>query len=108
MGCAMNKTILPLALLALAGCVVQKPALNRPYVAARIESPKPAAAFSSCVGDAMDLQVREQNGVLHIIRSRGGVQVARWDFVASNNGSQAELRTGANDDAGIDLVRACA
>lgn len=104
------RTILLCALVLAAGaCTVQKPALGRPNVAARIDSPKSAAAFSACVGQAMNLPVRNQDGILHIIRSsRTGVQVARWDFIEANNGSQAELRSWASDDAGIGDVRACA
>jgi len=95
--------------LAATGCVVQKPALNRPYVAARLDSSKSAAEFSRCSADTMGLEVREQGGNLYIVRTnRNGVQVARWDFLATNDGSQAELRSGTAADAGIDAVRGCA
>lgn len=97
-----------LLLLALSGCVVQKPALNRPYVTARIDSAKPAAAFASCAASAMGTQVREDDGSLFIIRSANSVRVSRWDFLATNNGSQAELRSDAQDDGGVETVRACA
>lgn len=96
------------AVVFLAGCTVQKAELNRPYVTARIDSAKPAAAFAQCSAAAMGLSVRSDEGVLTIVRSSGGVQVARWDFLATNNGSQAELRTGARDDAGLEIVRGCA
>jgi hypothetical protein len=98
-----------LVLTCLAGCAVQKAELNRPYVAARIDSTKTAAQFAQCSAAAMGLTVRSDEGILTIVRSNTrGVQVARWDFLATNNGSQAELRTGASDDAGLDVVRGCA
>lgn len=91
------------------GCVVQKAELNRPQVVARIDSPKTAAEFARCSAEAMNLEVRSDEGVLSIIRSDHlGVRAARWDFLATNTGSQAELRSGASDDAGMELVRACA
>ncbi|USA39615.1 hypothetical protein NCF86_00175 [Pelagerythrobacter marinus] len=94
--------------LMLTGCVVQKAELNRPYAAARFDSDKTAAQFAACSAEAMNLQVREDEGILTIVRTNNlGVQVARWDFLPTNSGSQAELRTGANDDAGMELVRGC-
>lgn len=98
-----------LAAILVSGCAVQVGEIRRPYVAARIDSTKPASQFSQCVGQAMNLPVRSDEGILTITRTnKTGVQVARWDFFATNNGSQAELRTGADDDAGLSIVRSCA
>jgi hypothetical protein len=93
----------------LGGCVVQKGELSRPYVAARLDSPKIAADFARCAGAAMGLSVRENEGILYIIQKDArGTHTSRWDFFPTNNGSQAELRSGAKDNAGIAVVRGCA
>ena len=104
------RAILTLGLcLLVSGCVVTKPQLRDPYAVARIDSPKTVQDFADCVANALKTEVRSARGSTHVIVSNDlGVQVARWDFIGTNAGSQAELRASEKYDAGTDAVIACA
>lgn len=96
-------------LILLSGCVVQSGELNRPQVLARIDSTHTAADFAACVGASLGRPVRNDDGVLYVIVPDNiGVQVTRWDFLATLSGSQAELRSGAEGGHGLAEVRSCA
>ena len=102
------RAILLFAALPLAGCVVQAHELNRPQVAARFASAKPAAEFANCVATATGLEARRDGEVYSIIgHNRGGVRVVRWDFSATLDGSEAALRSEDDVDTYEDAVRAC-
>lgn len=94
----------------LAGCVAVKPEIRQPNVAARFDSAKTAEAFARCASGALPAFRLDQaeDGTWSLIRKEGIVLLSRWDFFPANAGSQAELRNGASDDGGADLVRACA
>lgn len=94
----------------LAGCAVVKHQLNDPNVAARYDSSKSAEAFARCAAEQLGpaFELEQVGNAYALIRKRGIVVHSRWDFFPINNGSQAELRNGASDDAGAENVRACA
>lgn len=103
------RIIIPAISLLLVGCSVQKYELRQPNTAARIDSDKTAASFAQCVSAAMGIPIRDSGNILHIVRKdRQGVEASRWDFIPTNSGSQAELRSGASDGDGMEQVRACA
>lgn len=110
MGGAM-KTASALALAAaLGGCVTVKHQLTDPNVAVRYNSSKSAAEFARCAAEKLAPPfVLEQQGQAWSLTLRRDIRlVSRWDFFPTNNGSQAELRNGAEDDAGAEKVLACA
>lgn len=93
----------------LGGCVAVKQQLIDPNVAARYDSAKSPEAFARCASAALPEFRLEQTGVAWaLVRKQGIVLLSRWDFFPTNSGSQAELRNGANDAAGVDKVLACA
>ena len=94
--------------LVLGGCVTVKHQLTDPTVAARFDSQKPAGAFAHCAAAALPaFHLEQAGGAWALVRKHGMVQLSRWDFFATNHGSQAELRNGSGDSAGADLVMAC-
>lgn len=104
------KRIAMIVLPALAGCAVVKHQLTDPNVAARYDSAKAAEAFARCAADqlAPPFVLDQLGGAWTLIRKDGIKVVSRWDFFPTNNGSQAELRNGAPDQAGAAEVLACA
>ena len=97
-----------LAAVALTGCaVVSKQAMNA-QVSARIASGKTAKNFAVCSAGAMGRELIDNDDGLSIFMRDGAYIRARWDFVATNTGSDAELRGPVDYDAEIDKVRACA
>lgn len=102
------RIVLPLAALLLSGCAIQSKELERPQVAARYDSTKSAKDFAVCAAEGMGRRL-ENEGNRYVIKHVNGVQVqARWDFLATLEGSQAELRAPASYDAGEAIVRECA
>lgn len=103
------RAIILLGTALLGACTVQKKELKRPYVVMRIDSPKPAAEFAGCAATAMSLKAKQKGGAFSVTRTNSlGVRVARWDFVPTLSGSQAELRAGSQDEADNAAVRGCA
>jgi hypothetical protein len=94
---------------ALSGCAVTKMQLAKPYAIARIDSAKMPADFAQCVARALGEPVRNEAGSTIIyVHNRTNIRIARWDFIATANGSQAELRASAKYEPPLDEVRACA
>ena len=103
----MRWTII-LAAMGLTGCaLVSKQAMNA-QVSARIASEKSAKIFATCSAEAMDRDLIDNDDGLSIFMREGAYIRARWDFVTTNTGSDAELRGPADYDAEIAKVRACA
>ena len=94
----------------LTGCVTVKHQLTDPNVAARFDSAKTPAEFARCAADRLgpEFTLEQSGNAYALTRKRGIVLQSRWDIFPANNGSQAELRNGASDDAGVDKVRSCA
>ncbi len=94
----------------LAGCMAVKPEIRQASVAARFDSANPPEAFARCAAAALpNFKLdQEEDGTWSLIRKDGIVLLSRWDFFQTNQGSQAELRNGAGDEAGAAEVRACA
>ena len=93
----------------LSGCVVTKPQLIDSYAVTRIDSRKPPAEFAGCVANALRTIIRTERGSTHVIIANDlGVHVARWDFISTGDGSQAELRASPNYDPQTEKVKACA
>ena len=90
-------------------CQVEKTQLRSPYAAARYQSTKSALEFGQCAAKAMGAELHQKKQNIWVIRTNDlGVHVARWDFISSMNGSEAELRAGVDGDVGADLVKNCA
>lgn len=107
----MRSVVLAVSALALTGgCVAVKHQITDPNVAARFDSTKSPDEFARCAADKLTPPFKlEQNGQTFALTLQRDIRlVSRWDFFPTNNGSQAELRNGARDDAGTAEVRACA
>jgi hypothetical protein len=106
----MKRHLIAFAAIAATGCVTIKPEINDPSVAARFDSSKSPAEFARCAAEALgpSFALEQNSQAFALIRKRGIVLDARWDIFRTNNGSQAELRNGSDDDAGASLVAGCA
>ena len=105
----MKVVALTLATLTLGGCVTVKHQLTDPNVAARFDSSKSAEEFARCAAAGLpSFELKQLGSAWALIEKRDIRLVSRWDFFPSNAGSQAELRNGAKDDGGVQVVRACA
>jgi len=105
----MRLMLIGLVAFGVSGCVVTKPQLIDPYAVTRIDSTKSPNDFATCVASALQEEVRTARGSTHvIIKNHLGVHVARWDFLSTSNGSQAELRASAKYDPQTEKVKACA
>lgn len=98
------------AVLGLGACTTVKHQLTDPNPAARYDSDKSPAEFARCAAAALgdEFELQELGSAFALIRQRGILTNARWDIFPTNNGSQAELRSGSKDGAGAEKVLACA
>jgi hypothetical protein len=105
----MKRHLAILTAATLTSCVTIKPEINDPSVAARLNSSKSSAELAQCAAEALGpgFALDQKGQAYSLIRKRGIVLEARWDIFPTNTGSQAELRNGGDDDAGVDHVKAC-
>lgn len=105
----MNRYLAALLVVSLSGCVMVKHQLTDPNVAARFDSTKSPADFARCAAEQLpEFELEQAGNAFALIRKRDIRLVSRWDFFPTNSGSQAELRNGAKDDGGLEIVRSCA
>ena len=78
---------------------------------ATLHSSKQPAAWATCVAErlAADVELRNDGTKFWIIRSNWyGSPIHRWDFIPTESGSRAELRSSININSGETRVKECA
>lgn len=106
----MRKTLL-IATLALSGCATTAQGLLESPIEDEISSDKSAQVFATCVVENITYggQLRSDGERYWVIRNNTwGAPITRWDFVPTENGSRAELRTSINVNTGKGKVEDCA
>lgn len=100
-------------LLALAGCATSMGALGEKSPDLVVTSPKPAEQVASCLISSLQWEnqlLRLADGHFVIVRNSSyGTPIFRWDFIDTDAGSRAELRTGVGlGGSGQEKARQCA
>ena len=100
-----------LAIVALAGCATSAQGLLESPIEAEVTSTKTAQVFATCVVETLSFggQLRSDGTKYWVIRNNVyGAPISRWDFIPTDSGSRAELRTSININTGKGKVEACA
>lgn len=105
------KNVILIAALSLSGCATTSQGLLESPAEFEITSEKNAQVFATCVVERLSFggQLRSDGERYWVIRNNTlGAPITRWDFVPTESGSRAELRTSININTGKGKVQDCA
>lgn len=103
------KQIALITALALAGCTTTPAGLAKTGIKETIPSEKPAKEFALCVAERVPGATLRDDGERYwVLVDVWGVPRFRFDFIPSETGSIAEMRSTAVGKSGVKDIRRCA